>query len=212
MERKSLPSLLEPKHEYTYEEAFRIYDESGRAACAEENKKIARENAKKLEKVTASNKERERQTEAKNTQSKKEAEALNSKAKKSRLIKVAIISFIVALVLSIAAAVVFIVELPITFVVIMPITFVVLMLIIKPKHHWANYEEPEKEELSETASKNYTFLPSGIIQCSSCGTKTKIDTKDATSTCPNCRSEIFVISDMEDNVTVKTMARSKTGE
>ncbi|NWH06845.1 hypothetical protein [Desulfobacter latus] len=204
MERKSLPSLLESKREYTYEEAFRIYDEAGRAACAEENRKIAQQNAKRQEEVNNRNKDRESQAQEKNAQAESEARMLNSKAKKARLIKVAIISFIIALVLSITA------EEGSVFLIVLPISFIILMFIIKPKYHWANHEEAEKEELSEIASKNYTFLPSGTIQCSSCGTKTKIDTKDATSTCPNCRSEIFVISNMEDNVTVKTMARSKT--
>ena len=210
MDRKSLPNLLEPKREYTYEEAFRIYDDAGSVACAEENREIAQENAKLEKKVNKRNKVRESKAREKNALSENVAKKRNSKAKKTRLIKVALISLIIALVLSSIVVEVLSIGLNmgVVFMVVLPITFIILMFKKKPKHHLPDYEEAWKEELSKIPLKYYTFLPSGTIQCSSCGTKTKIDTKDATSTCPNCRSEIFVISEMEDNVTVKTMARN----
>jgi len=203
MELKPLPNLLEEKHEYTYEEAFHIYDKAGKEACEEENRAIKEKNTATKIEIDAVNIKNKKVADNKNTQAEEKARKKNSEENITRWMKIAGISFVIAVVLGSAAG-----NAGVFFIVLL-IAFAILVGVIDQKYHSSNKEKAKVDTFDEIPTKNYTFLPSGIIQCSSCGTKTKIDNKDSSSTCPNCHSEIFIISKIDNNVTIKTMAQSE---
>ena len=209
MDKIALPNLLQSGKEYTYVETFEIYDLAGRKACAEENERIRHDNENKKNEVDSYNERRERETDIENTRRSKEAEKKEIELNRQRRKKILIISAVISFVLAIFFAVVsesgmgFIIGFLISF----ALLYFLLGKLIKEKREYADWVEFEQKDFQARSLKNYTFHPSGTIQCSSCGTKTKIDTKDTDSTCPNCHSEIFVVSEMEANVIVKPLVR-----
>lgn len=225
MEVKRVPSLLEERQEYTYEQAFRLYDEVARVSCEQDNQEIARKNAIEQSAIDARNNESRRVAELKNDEARKKVEEENSRRiaeaeskkaadKKKRHMIIWGVSFVLSLFVAFSAE-----KDVISMFIFWMFNWLFWGYII---NYFVKYTEyapellkyeaysPKEENFSPIPSVNYTFIPSGVIQCSSCATKTRLDNKNENSKCPNCGSEIFVVSKMESNVTIKSIARSDT--
>ena len=79
MEVKRVPSLLEERQEYTYEQAFRLYDEIAKVSCEQDNMEIGRKNAVEKSAIDAKNAESRRIAESKNDEALRKVEEENSR-------------------------------------------------------------------------------------------------------------------------------------
>lgn len=225
MEVKRVPSLLEERQEYTYEQAFRLYDEIARVSCEQDNQEIARKNAIEKSAIDARNVESRRVAELKNDEMLKKVEEENSKRiaeakskrvgdKKKRHMIIWGVSFFLSLFAAFSAEKDSIFNMFFFMANLLFWGYIINYFVKYTEYapELLKYEaySPKEEQFSPIPNVSYTFIPSGVIQCSSCATKTRLDNKNENSKCPNCGSEIFVVSKMESNVTIKSIARSDT--
>ena len=229
MQVRHVSRLLEDRKEYTYEQAFRLYDEAAKLACIEDNKAIKARNIEAQRKIDNENAIIYQNTEARNQQEKERVDRTNAqllelfneknkKIEKERNIKVAIWAAIFWSPMLIVLAK----DFDLASILMATATFAVYFLFFRfianlfskasklssPELKVYTPEQPRLKVAHLESLEEYTFIPSGVVQCSSCATKTRLDNKTKDSKCPNCGSEIFVVSQMEDNVTIKSIART----
>ena len=182
--------LLTEGQEYSYAEAFNIYDLVAIEECERANTKIDNKNKKEKKRTNSINETAYSQMSDEND----ERERIINKRRKALLIW-GILLIVIGLVLLVAI------------IGIIPILIGLWLIFVKRPKLFSSFDYAEELQFEPEPHVSFTYLPIGTIACSSCGTKTKIEGKGRKSNCPNCHSEIFVISQMDKNVQVKQLAK-----
>jgi DNA-directed RNA polymerase subunit RPC12/RpoP len=190
-ELKEHKQLLVEGQEYTYREAFDLYASAANAECDKLNSKIDAKNKKSQDAVDYEN-----SNEARIANDKTDKDKIEYEGKRKSLLIWGILLILIGLAL--------------LFIVIGLIPLLIGLWMIFIKRPKLDYEIAghNKKNFEPEPHVSFTYFPMGTVACSSCGTKTRIETKTKDESCPNCHSEIFVISQMDKNVQVKQLAKT----
>jgi len=202
--------LLEQNKEYRYSEIFDLYENYARKFIKEENSKIQKMNKKNVEETDKYNEEQFKKIEPIIIQHKKQ---MNLCA-----IQIILLTLIFS---TVSCTWLYTTDFHLFFLILFMILSVAVSLFLSliigviflcPEEKSPKFEKKNPKVLP-LLEQEVTFIPSGTVQCSNCGTTTRIETKTRASICPNCKSETIIICEIEDNVTIKcTKSVNKSSE